>query len=250
MAPFRKVEKNTCKVTDEVYYLTAEMEDEYIIAQATEPLDENGCLLNKRITCRHKDEIIEVDRERVDFIDISPRMMVSIASAMIPFLENDDANRALMGANMQRQAVPLLVTEAPIVATGIEHKCAVDSGVVVMAEGDGVVTRDNAREIDVKYDNGRLVTYKLRKFARSNQGTCINQKPIVEVGERVTADTVLAVGPSTCQAEIARSSTYWSGSCLGGLQLRGRHTAQRASGAGRRFHLHPYREARNRRARH
>ncbi len=203
VAPFRKVEKNTCRVTDEVYYLTADMEDEYIIAQATEPLDENGCLLNKRITCRHKDEIIEVDRERVDFIDISPRMMVSIASAMIPFLENDDANRALMGANMQRQAVPLLVTEAPIVATGIEHKCAVDSGVMVMAEGDGIVTRVNAREIDVKYDNGRLVTYKLRKFARSNQGTCINQKPIVEVGERVTADTVLADGPSTSQGEIA-----------------------------------------------
>jgi DNA-directed RNA polymerase subunit beta len=203
VAPFRKVEKGTCRLTDEIRYMTADMEDEYIIAEATEPLDENGCLASRRITCRHKDEIIEVDRERVDYIDVSPRMMVSIASAMIPFLENDDANRALMGANMQRQAVPLLVTEAPIVATGIEHKCAVDSGVVIMAEGDGVVTRVNAREVDVRYDGGRLVTYKLRKFARSNQGTCINQRPIVEVGERVTADTVLADGPSTSQGEIA-----------------------------------------------
>ena len=203
VAPFRKVEKGTCRVTDEVHYLTADVEDEYIVAQATEPLDENGCLMNKRITCRHRDEIIEVDRERVDFIDISPRMMVSIASAMIPFLENDDANRALMGANMQRQAVPLMVTEAPIVATGIEHKCAVDSSVVVMAEGDGVVTRVNAREVDVRYDKGDIVTYQLRKFARSNQGTCINQRPIVKVGERVNADTVLADGPSTSQGEIS-----------------------------------------------
>ena len=127
VTPFRKVEKGTCRVTDEVQYLTADVEDQYIIAQATEPLDENGCLANKRIVCRHRDEIIEVDRERVDYIDVSPRMMVSIASAMIPFIENDESTRALMGANMQRQAVPLLVTEAPIVATGIEHKCAVDS---------------------------------------------------------------------------------------------------------------------------
>ena len=179
------------------------MEDEYVVAQATEPLDENGCLANKRITCRHRDEIIEVDRERVDFIDISPRMMVSIASAMIPFLENDDANRALMGANMQRQAVPLMVTEAPIVATGIEHKCAVDSSVVVMSEGDGVVTRVSAREVEVRYDRGDIVCYQLRKFARSNQGTCINQRPVVRVGERVNADTVLADGPSTSQGEIS-----------------------------------------------
>ncbi len=203
VAPFRRVEKGTCKVTDEVHYLTADMEDEYVVAQATEPLDENGCLANKRITCRHRDEIIEVDRERVDFIDISPRMMVSIASAMIPFLENDDANRALMGANMQRQAVPLMVTEAPIVATGIEHKCAVDSSVVVMSEGDGVVTRVSAREVEVRYDKGDVVCYQLRKFARSNQGTCINQRPVVRVGERVNADTVLADGPSTSQGEIS-----------------------------------------------
>ncbi len=203
VAPFRRVEKGTCRVTDDVRYLTADMEDEYVVAQATEPLDENGCLLNKRVTCRHRDEIIEVDREKVDYIDISPRMMVSIATAMIPFLENDDANRALMGANMQRQAVPLMVTQAPIVATGIEHKCAVDSGVVIMAEGDGVVTRVDANAIDVKYDAGDTVTYKVRKFARSNQGTCTNQRPIVSVGERVTADTVLADGPSTSQGEIS-----------------------------------------------
>ena len=203
VAPFRKVEKGTCRVTDEVRYMTADVEDEFIVAQATEPLDENGCLANKRITCRHRDEIIEVDRERVDYIDISPRIMVSVASAMIPFLENDDANRALMGANMQRQAVPLMVTEAPIVATGIEHKCAVDSGVVVMSEGEGIVTYVSADEVRVRYDAGELKTYKLRKFARSNQGTCSNQRPVVMVGERVTADTVLADGPATSQGEIS-----------------------------------------------
>ena len=203
VAPFRKIEKGTCRVTDEVRYMTADVEDEFIVAQATEPLDENGCLLNKRITCRHRDEIVEVDRERVDYIDISPRIMVSVASAMIPFLENDDANRALMGANMQRQAVPLMVTEAPIVATGIEHKCAVDSGVVVMSEGDGIVTYVSADEIRVRYDAGDVVTYKLRKFARSNQGTCSNQRPVVDVGERITADTVLADGPATSQGEIS-----------------------------------------------
>jgi DNA-directed RNA polymerase subunit beta len=203
VTPFRKVEKPSCRLTDEVYYLTADQEDQYIVAQATEPTDENGILLNKRITCRHRDEIIEVDRELVDFVDISPKMMVSIATAMIPFLENDDANRALMGANMQRQAVPLLVTEAPIVATGIEHKCAVDSGVVIMAEGDGIVTKIDATSIGVKYDSGENKTYRLTKFARSNQGTCINQRPVVEVGERVTADTVLADGTSTCQGELS-----------------------------------------------
>ena len=203
VAPFRRVEKGTCRVTDDVEYMTADVEDQYIVAQATEPLDENGCLANARITCRHRDEIIEVDRERVDYIDISPRMMVSIATAMIPFLENDDANRALMGANMQRQAVPLLVTEAPVVATGIEHKCAVDSGVVLMAEGDGVVTAVSAASVTVDYDGVGEVTHKLLKFHRSNQGTCINQRPIVSVGERVTSDTVLADGPSTSQGELS-----------------------------------------------
>ena len=203
VAPFQKVEKGTCRVTDQVDYLTADMEDNYIVAPATEPRDENGCLVNKRITCRHRDEIIEVDRERVDYIDISPRMMVSIATAMIPFLENDDANRALMGANMQRQAVPLMVTQAPIVATGIEHKCAVDSGVVVLAEDDGEVIRSDAQSITVKYDSGDIKSYKLIKFARSNQGTCVNQRPIVSLGDRVNKGDVIADGPSTSQGEIS-----------------------------------------------
>ena len=203
VAPFQKVEKGTCRVTDQVDYLTADMEDNYIVAPATEPRDENGCLINKRITCRHRDEIIEVDRERVDYIDISPRMMVSIATAMIPFLENDDANRALMGANMQRQAVPLMVTQAPIVATGIEHKCAVDSGVVVLAEDDGEVIRSDAQNITVKYDSGDIKSYKLIKFARSNQGTCVNQRPIVSLGDRVNKGDVIADGPSTSQGEIS-----------------------------------------------
>ena len=203
VAPFQKVEKGTCRVTDQVDYLTADMEDNYIVAPATEPRDENGCLVNKRITCRHRDEIIEVDRERVDYIDISPRMMVSIATAMIPFLENDDANRALMGANMQRQAVPLMVTQAPIVATGIEHKCAVDSGVVILAEDDGEVIRSDAQNITVRYDSGDIKSYKLIKFARSNQGTCVNQRPIVSLGDRVNKGDVIADGPSTSQGEIS-----------------------------------------------
>ncbi len=203
IAPFRKVEKETCRVTDQVDYLTADMEDEFIVAQATEPVDENGCLINERITCRHRDEIVDVDRERVDYIDISPRMMVSVASAMIPFLENDDANRALMGANMQRQAVPLLTTEAPIVATGIEHKCAVDSTVVVVAEGDGIVTDVSATKVTVKYDAGEIKDYYLSKFSRANSGTCINQRPIVNRGDVVKAGDVLADGPSTSNGEIS-----------------------------------------------
>ncbi|MBQ8830905.1 MAG: DNA-directed RNA polymerase subunit beta [Oscillospiraceae bacterium] len=203
ITPFRKVEKGTCRVTDEVEYLTADMEDEFIVAQATEPVDENGCLINERITCRHRDEIVDVDRERVDYVDISPRMMVSVASAMIPFLENDDANRALMGANMQRQAVPLLTTEAPIVATGIEHKCAVDSTVVIVAEGDGVVTDVSATKVTVKYTAGETKDYFLSKFSRANSGTCINQRPIVNRGDVVRAGDVLADGPSTSNGEIS-----------------------------------------------
>ena len=203
VAPYRKVEKGTCRVTDEVEYMTADVEDQYIVAQASEPVDENGCLVNKRITCRHRNDTIEVNREEVDYIDVSPKMMISIATAMIPFLENDDANRALMGANMQRQAVPLMTTQAPIVATGIEHKCAVDSGVCVLAEGEGVVTRVDANYITVRYDAGESVDYKLIKFARSNQGTCINQRPIVKVGDRVSNGDVIADGPSTAQGEIA-----------------------------------------------
>ena len=203
VTPFRKVRKPDCCVTDEVEYMTADVEDRYIVAQATEPLDENGCLKNRRITCRHRDEIIEVDRERVDYVDISPRMMVSIATAMIPFLENDDANRALMGANMQRQAVPLLTTEAPIVATGIEHKCAVDSGVTVLAEDDGYVESVSATNIVIRYDSGEVKNYKLIKFSRSNQGTCINQRPVVGAGERVAKGDVIADGPSTSHGEIS-----------------------------------------------
>ena len=214
-APFRKVDHETCKVTDEVVYMTADVEDQYIVGQAAEPTDENGCLINQRITCRHRDEIVEVDRDRVDFIDISPRMMVSIATAMIPFLPNDDANRALMGANMQRQAVPLLKPEAPIVGTGMEHKICMDAEVAVLAEGDGVVTKMDATAITVAYDNGETKEYKLTKFLRSNHGTCINQHPIVEVGERVHGrrydengrivedPSVLADGPATDQGEIA-----------------------------------------------
>ena len=213
-APFRKVDHTTCRVTDEIEYMTADVEDQYIVGQAAEPVDENGCLVNQRITCRHRDEIVEVDRERVDYIDISPRMMVSIATAMIPFLPNDDANRALMGANMQRQAVPLLRPEAPIVGTGMEHKICMDSEVAVLAEGDGIVTKMDARAITVAYDNGETKEYELTKFLRSNHGTCINQHPIVNVGERVHgrrmgADgewedpTVLADGPATDQGEIA-----------------------------------------------
>ena len=210
VTPFRKVRKPDCFVTDEVEYMTADVEDRYIVAQATEPLDENGCLKNRRITCRHRDEIIEVDRERVDYVDISPRMMVSIATAMIPFLENDDANRALMGANMQRQAVPLMTTEAPIVATGIEHKCAVDSGVTVLAEDDGYVESVSATNIVIRYDSGEVKNYKLIKFSRSNQGTCINQRPVVGAGERVAKGDVIADGPSTSHGEISSARTSWS----------------------------------------
>ena len=203
VAPYRRVEKGTCRLTDEITYMTADQEDQYIVAQASEPVDENGCLVNKRVTCRHRNDTVEVNREDVDYIDVSPKMMVSIATAMIPFLENDDANRALMGANMQRQAVPLLTTQAPIVATGIEHKCAVDSGVCVMAEDDGIVTRVDATHIGVRYDSGKNEDYKLIKFSRSNQGTCINQRPIVSVGDRVMKGDVLADGPSTSNGEIS-----------------------------------------------
>ena len=217
ITPYRRIDKETGVVTKEVVYMTADVEDQYIMAMATEPLDEQGRLLNKRVTCRHRDEIIDVDREKVDFMDVSPRMMISIATAMIPFLENDDANRALMGANMQRQAVPLMTTQQPIVATGIEHRCAVDSGVVVLAEGEGTVTRVSADSITVRYDSGESKDYKLIKFSRSNQGTCFNQRPIVKVGERVKEGDVIADGPSTSQGEISLGKnvlvgfTTWEG---------------------------------------
>ncbi len=202
-APYRKVDKATGRVTDEVVYMTADVEDDYYVAQASEPLDENGCLANARVTCRHRDEIISVDREMIDFTDVSPKMMTSVATAFIPFLQNDDANRALMGANMQRQAVPLMVTEAPIVATGLEHKCALDSEVCIKAAGDGVVSKVSATDIVVRYDDGDVIDHKLTKFARSNQGTCVNQRPIVEVGERVEKDQIIADGPACSQGEIA-----------------------------------------------
>ena len=213
-APYRAVDKETGKVSTEITYMTADEEDNFIVGQAAEPVDENGCLVNARITGRHRDEIVDVDRENIDYIDVSPRMMVSIATAMIPFLPNDDANRALMGANMQRQAVPLLRPEAPIVGTGMEHKICIDSEIVVLAEGDGVVTAVDARHVTVKYDRGETKDYKLVKFLRSNHTTCINQRPIVEVGERVHGrgvdangqpidPTVLADGPATEQGEIA-----------------------------------------------
>ena len=213
-APYRAVDKTTGKVAMEATYMTADEEDNFIVAQATEPIGEDGCLVNARITARYRDEIVEVDRERIDYVDVSPRMMVSIATAMIPFLPNDDANRALMGANMQRQAVPLLKPHAPIVGTGMEHKICIDSEIVVLAEGDGVVTSVDARHVTVKYDNGETKDYKLTKFLRSNHTTCINQHPIVDVGERVHGKrlnekgewedpTVLADGPATDQGEIA-----------------------------------------------
>ena len=202
-APYRKVDKATGFVTKDVEYMTADVEDDYYIGQASEPLDENGCLANARITCRHRNEIIEVDRGVIDYIDVSPRMMISIATSFIPFLQNDDANRALMGANMQRQAVPLLTTEPPIVATGIEHKAAVDSEVCIKAEKPGTVTAVSATDITVKYDDGDVQTYHLTKFARSNAGTCINQRPIVVVGERVDTQQIIADGPSCSGGEVA-----------------------------------------------
>ena len=202
-APYRKVDKATGVVTKEVEYMTADVEDDYYVGQANEPLDEQGRLANARITCRHRNEIIEVDREMIDYIDVSPRMMISIATSFIPFLQNDDANRALMGANMQRQAVPLLTTEPPIVATGIEHKAAVDSEVCLKARKPGVVTAVSATNITVKYDDGETEIFTLTKFARSNAGTCINQRPIVTVGERVDTEQIIADGPSCSGGEVA-----------------------------------------------
>ena len=202
-APYRVIDKETGRVTDEVRYMTADVEDEYTIAQANEPLDENHCIKADRVTCRRREEIIEVEKSQIDLIDVSPKMMVSVATAMIPFLENDDANRALMGSNMQRQAVPLLKTEAPIVATGIEYKAAVDSGTVPLAIGDGTVLRVSADEVTIKYDTLGTKTHKLIQFMRSNQGTCVNQRPVVNVGDRVKEGDVIADGPSTSDGEIS-----------------------------------------------
>lgn len=203
-APYRKVDKETGRVTDEVVYMTADVEDLYIVAQANEPLDKDGHFMRPRVTARHRDEILEVSKEKVDYMDVSPRMMVSVATAMIPFLENDDANRALMGANMQRQAVPLMTTQNPIVGTGIEYKAAVDSGVCVLAQEDGIVIRVTADEVVVhSEETGKDRKYELIKFKRSNQGTCINQRPIVNKGDRVKKGDVLADGPATSNGEIS-----------------------------------------------
>ena len=202
-APYRKVDRETGVVTDEVVYMTADMEDLYVVAQANEPLDEEGHFARPRVTARYRDEILEVARDTVDYMDVSPKMMVSVATAMIPFLENDDANRALMGANMQRQAVPLMVTENPIVGTGMEYKAAVDSGVCVLAKEDGLVTNVTADMITVYSDDGVEHKYELIKFKRSNQGTCINQKPIVKKGDKVKKGDVIADGPATHDGEIS-----------------------------------------------
>lgn len=202
--PYRKVDKERGVVTDEIEYLTADEEDAYIIAQANAPLDEEGRFIQKRVVARYADEIIVVPAEEVDYMDVSPKQLVSVAAALIPFLEHDDANRALMGANMQRQAVPLMQAEAPLVGTGIEHKVAMDSGVMIIAKNSGIVERVTAREIVVRRDSdNNLDVYKLHKFLRSNQGTCINQKPIVKKGDRVEKGQPIADGPSTDQGELA-----------------------------------------------
>ena len=202
-APFRKVDKETGIVTSEVVYMTADVEDEFIVAQANEPLDEEGRFVNAKVNGRFRDEFVEVESDRADYMDVSPRMVVSVATAMIPFLENDDANRALMGSNMQRQAVPLLKTESPIVGTGMEYKAGVDSGVCILSKEAGVVKSVSADKIRVDYDSGKSETFHLTKFMRSNQGTCINQIPVVDRGQRVEAGEVLADGPATCNGEIS-----------------------------------------------
>ena len=202
-APYRKIDKATGVVTNEVVYMTADVEDNFVVAQANEPLTEDGKFERPRVNVRYRDKILEADRDTVDFMDVSPKMVVSVATAMIPFLENDDANRALMGSNMQRQAVPLLKTESPIVGTGMEYKAAVDSGVCIISKHDGVVVSLDADHIVVKDANYQDHNYKLTKFKRSNQGTCVNQRPIVSVGEHVKVGQVLADGPATCDGEIS-----------------------------------------------
>ncbi len=202
-APFRKVDKATGVVTDEVVYMSADMEDDFVVAQANEPLDEQHRFARNRVNARFRSEFLETDPERIDYMDVSPKMLVSVATAMIPFLENDDANRALMGSNMQKQAVPLLKTESPIVGTGMEYKAGVDSGVCVLAKRDGVVEKVDADHVVVRCEDGTTDTYEIVKFSRSNQGTCVNQRPVVDCGEAVTAGQVIADGPATCNGEIA-----------------------------------------------
>ena len=201
--PYRKIDKETCKVTDEVKYMTADEEDKYIICQASEELDENGCLKNKRVRVRDRAEIKEIEKEKVDYIDVSPKQLVSVGAAMIPFLEHDDANRALMGSNMQRQAVPLMITDSPMVGTGIEYKAAKDSGVMVLAEENGIVETVEGDKVVVKNELGQKRTYVLRKFKRTNGSTCINQRPIVKEGEVIKRGDVIADGPATDKGEMA-----------------------------------------------
>ncbi|MGN0539838.1 MAG: DNA-directed RNA polymerase subunit beta [Candidatus Fimenecus sp.] len=202
-APFRRIDKKTGVVLDEVEYMTADVEDNYIVAQANEPLDENGRFVNPKLTARFRDEFLEVPTTEADYMDVSPKMVVSVATAMIPFLENDDANRALMGSNMQRQAVPLLKTDSPIVGTGMEYKAAVDSGTVVLAKRAGKVTQVDAKKIGITTADGEVDTYELIKFMRSNQGTCINQRPIVSLGQEIDEGEVIADGPATSNGEIS-----------------------------------------------
>ena len=215
--PYRKIEKGTCRVTDEVEFMTADEEDKYIICQASEPVDENGCLINKRVRVRDRAEIKEIEKDRVDYIDISPKQLVSVGAAMIPFLEHDDANRALMGANMQRQAVPLMITDSPMVGTGIEYKAAKDSGVMILAEENGVVETVEGDHIVIKNELNEKKTYTLRKFKRTNGSTCINQRPIVKEGEIVKRGDVIADGPATDKGEMALGKnlliafTTWEG---------------------------------------
>ena len=201
--PYRRIEKGTCKVTDDVKYMTADEEDKYIICQASEELDENGCLKNKRVRVRDRAEIKEIEKEKVDYIDVSPKQLVSVGAAMIPFLEHDDANRALMGSNMQRQAVPLMITDSPMVGTGIEYKAAKDSGVMVLAEENGIVETVEGDKVVVKNELGQKRTYVLRKFKRTNGSTCINQRPIVKEGEVIKRGDVIADGPATDKGEMA-----------------------------------------------
>ena len=202
-APYRKIDKATGVVTDEIEYMTADMEDNYIVAQANEPLDENHRFAKPKVTARFRSEIIEVEADKADYMDVSPKMVVSVATAMIPFLENDDNSRALMGSNMQKQAVPLMITDNPIVGTGMEYKAAIDSGVVVCAKQAGIVEKVSADEIVICNDNGQKDAYHLIKFRRSNHGTCINQRPIVDKGERIEKGQVIADGPATCNGEVS-----------------------------------------------
>ena len=201
--PFRKVDKSTGRVLNEVVYMTADEEDEYVVAQANEPLDSEGHFVNERINSRCRDQFLETGADNIDYMDVSPKMVVSVATAMIPFLENDDTNRALMGSNMQKQAVPLLKTENPVVGTGMEYKAAVDSGVVVLAKRAGTVVAASADTIKIKAENGEIDEYELIKFLRSNHGTCINQKPVVNVGQTVVKGEVIADGPATANGEIS-----------------------------------------------